>query len=49
MRQIALLGRRGSLLRRHVITDVARFAEAPQLMADLAAGRRHTVQAVLCD
>ncbi|TDD44370.1 zinc-binding alcohol dehydrogenase [Nonomuraea terrae] len=46
---IALLRERGRLLRRHVITDVARFAEAPQLMADLAAGRRHTVQAVLCD
>jgi threonine dehydrogenase-like Zn-dependent dehydrogenase len=46
---IALLRRRGDRLRQHVITDVARFAEAPQLLADLAAGRRHSVQAVLCD
>jgi len=44
---IELLRRRGELLRRHVITDVAGFAEAPQLLADLASRRRHTVQAVL--
>ncbi|MFI7441561.1 zinc-binding dehydrogenase [Nonomuraea indica] len=46
---IALLRRRGSLLREHVITDVVGFPEAPQLFADLAARRRHAVQAVLCD
>lgn len=44
---IALLRSRGDALRTHVITDVAAFGEAPQLLADLAAGRRHTVQAVL--
>ncbi|MBB6351071.1 zinc-dependent alcohol dehydrogenase [Nonomuraea muscovyensis] len=46
---IALLRRRGALLREHVITDVVGFAEAPELFADLAARRRHAVQAVLCD
>ncbi|MEU4571566.1 zinc-binding dehydrogenase [Nonomuraea sp. NPDC023979] len=46
---VDLLRRRGDLLRRHVITDVVGFAEAPQLLADLAGRRRHAVQAVLCD
>ncbi|WP_433511713.1 zinc-dependent alcohol dehydrogenase [Nonomuraea sp. CA-143628] len=46
---IALLRRRGDLLREHLITDVVGFADAPQLLADLAARRRHTVQAVLRD
>ncbi|MBN6056065.1 zinc-binding dehydrogenase [Nonomuraea sp. RK-328] len=44
---IALLGRRGAALREHLVTDVAGFAEAPRLLADLAARRRHSVQAVL--
>jgi len=44
---IALLRQRGDRLRAHVITDVVGFAEAPQLLADLATGRRHSVQAVL--
>ncbi|MCA2186026.1 zinc-dependent alcohol dehydrogenase [Nonomuraea cavernae] len=46
---IALLRRRGPLLREHVVTDVVGFAEAPGLLSDLAARRRHAVQAVLCD
>nr|WP_055506919.1 zinc-binding dehydrogenase [Nonomuraea pusilla] len=44
---IALLRERGSLLREHLVTDVADFADAPRLLADLAARRRHTLQAVL--
>ncbi|MEU4233039.1 zinc-binding alcohol dehydrogenase [Nonomuraea sp. NPDC026600] len=46
---IALLRQRGDGLREHVITDVVGFAEAPQFLADLAARRRHSVQAVLRD
>ncbi|MET7463126.1 zinc-binding dehydrogenase [Nonomuraea sp. NPDC005501] len=47
---IALLGQRGAVLREHLVTEVADFAEAPGLLADLAARRRHAVQAVLrCD
>jgi threonine dehydrogenase-like Zn-dependent dehydrogenase len=46
---IALLRSRGRPLREHVITDVVGFADAPQFLADLAARRRQTVQAVLCD
>ncbi|MGP3914548.1 zinc-dependent alcohol dehydrogenase [Nonomuraea sp. 10N515B] len=46
---INLLRRHGGVLRRHLITDVVGFPEAPQFLTDLAAGRRHTVQAVLCD
>ncbi|MBB3727981.1 MULTISPECIES: zinc-binding dehydrogenase [Nonomuraea] len=34
-------------LRRHVVTDLVRFDDAPKLLADLAEGRRHAVQAVL--
>ncbi|MCP2345460.1 zinc-binding dehydrogenase [Nonomuraea roseoviolacea] len=44
---VALLGRRGAALREHLVTEVAAFAEAPRLLADLAARRRHAVQAVL--
>ncbi|MER7502233.1 zinc-binding dehydrogenase [Nonomuraea pusilla] len=44
---IALLRERGSLLREHLVTDVADFADAPRLLTDLAARRRHTLQAVL--
>ncbi|MDH2430253.1 zinc-binding alcohol dehydrogenase [Sphaerisporangium sp. TRM90804] len=44
---VALLRRYGPLLREHVITDVVDFGEAPGLLRDLAARRRHAVQAVL--
>ncbi|NBE94144.1 zinc-binding dehydrogenase [Nonomuraea sp. KC401] len=44
---ILLLRERGRLLQEHVITDVAGFSEAPRLLTDLAARRRHTLQAVL--
>ena len=34
----------------HMITDVVPLAEGPALLADLAARRRHVIQAVLsCD
>ncbi|MEU0564290.1 zinc-binding dehydrogenase [Nonomuraea sp. NPDC005983] len=46
---ISLLRRYGGLLREHMITDVVGFAEGPRLLADLAARRRHAVQAVLRD
>jgi hypothetical protein len=34
-------------VRKHVITDVVPFEDGPALLADLAARRRHVVQAVL--
>jgi threonine dehydrogenase-like Zn-dependent dehydrogenase len=43
---IELLRARGGLIREHLITDVVDFEEAPGLIADLAARRRHTIQAV---
>ncbi|MBF8187952.1 zinc-binding dehydrogenase [Nonomuraea sp. K274] len=46
---IALLREHGGRLRRHVITDVVGFSEAPELLTALAAGRRQAVQAVLRD
>ncbi|MET8861880.1 zinc-binding dehydrogenase [Nonomuraea sp. NPDC004580] len=46
---IALLRRHGPALRRHVVTDLVGFGEAPRLMTELAAGRLQCVQAVLCD
>lgn len=46
---IGLLRERGAALREHVITDVVGFGQAPEFLTDLAAGRRHTVQAVLGD
>ncbi|KAB8197313.1 zinc-binding dehydrogenase [Nonomuraea phyllanthi] len=46
---IKLLRQRGTRLREHVVTDLVGFADAPRFLADLAAGRRQTVQAVLCD
>ncbi|NUR84768.1 MAG: zinc-binding dehydrogenase, partial [Nonomuraea sp.] len=46
---LGLLRRRGHALREHVLTDLVGFDDAPALLADLAAGRRHAVQAVLCD
>ncbi|WP_157249841.1 zinc-binding dehydrogenase [Nonomuraea typhae] len=45
---VELLHGIGPWLRRHVITDLVRFGKAPQLLRDLAARRRHAVQAVLC-
>jgi hypothetical protein len=44
---IDLLRAEGTAIRKHVITDVVPFAEGPALLADLAARRRHVVQAVL--
>ena len=47
---IALLRAHGPAVREHVITDVVTLAEGPALLADLAARRRHVIQAVLtCD
>ncbi|MEW9547488.1 zinc-binding dehydrogenase [Nonomuraea sp. NPDC050783] len=45
---IGLLREYGPLLRRHVITDLVGFADAPRFLADLAARRRQSIQAVLC-
>ena len=33
-------------MRRHLVTDLLPLAEAPALLADLAARRRHVLQAV---
>jgi Zinc-binding dehydrogenase len=44
---IDLLRSEGDAVRKHVITDVVPFVEGPVLLADLAARRRHVVQAVL--
>ena len=44
---IALLRTHGDAVRAHVITDVVPLAEGPELLADLAARRRHVIQAVL--
>ncbi|MBB5139040.1 threonine dehydrogenase-like Zn-dependent dehydrogenase [Thermocatellispora tengchongensis] len=46
---VGLLRERGPMLREHVVTDLVGFEEAPALLTDLAAGRRHAVQAVLGD
>jgi threonine dehydrogenase-like Zn-dependent dehydrogenase len=37
----------GPAVREHVVTDVVPFEEGPALLADLAARRRHVIQAVL--
>jgi hypothetical protein len=37
----------GTAIREHLITAVVPFGDAPELFADLAAGRRHELQAVL--
>jgi hypothetical protein len=42
-----LLRHHGAAVREHVITDVVPFAEGPDLLRDLAARRRHVIQAVL--
>jgi NADPH:quinone reductase-like Zn-dependent oxidoreductase len=44
---VALLRAHGPAVRAHVITDVVPLAEGPALLADLAARRRHVIQAVL--
>lgn len=43
---VRLLEREGSRVRRHLVTDVVPLAEAPQLLLDVAAHRRHVVSAV---
>ena len=44
---LRLLLDEGPRLRRHVITDFVPLDEAPAFLADLAARRRHTIQAVI--
>jgi threonine dehydrogenase-like Zn-dependent dehydrogenase len=44
---VDLLRAHGAAIREHVITDVVPFAEGPQLLTELAARRRHVIQAVL--
>jgi hypothetical protein len=44
---IDLLRTDGAAIREHLITAVVPFADAPELFADLAARRRHELQAVL--
>jgi len=43
---VALLGRRGADIRPCLVTDVIPLDDAPALLADLAARRRHVLQAV---
>lgn len=43
---IALLRADGAAVREHLVTDLVPLDEAPTLLADLAARRRHVVQAV---
>ncbi len=44
---IELLQAQGARVREHIITDVIPFDDAPQFIADLAARKRHAIQAVL--
>ena len=44
---IALLRAHGPAVREQVVTDVVPLADGPALLADLAARRRHVIQAVL--
>ena len=44
---LALLRSDGKAIREHVITDVLPLADGPALLLDLAARRRHVIQAVL--
>jgi len=44
---VALLLADGPAVREHMITDVLPLAEGPALLTDLAARRRHVIQAVL--
>ena len=43
---VALLRARGADVRRHLVTDIVPLEDAPALLADLAARRRHVLQAV---
>lgn len=43
---LALLRDHGAAIRRHVITDIVPFNDAPAFVADLAIGRRGAIQAV---
>lgn len=43
---VALLRAHGPAVRKHLVTDVVPLADAPALLADLAARRRHVLQAV---
>ncbi|MDE9366385.1 zinc-binding dehydrogenase [Luteipulveratus sp. YIM 133132] len=43
---LRLLQSRGDDVRRHLVTDVVNLADAPALLADVAAHRRHVVSAV---
>jgi threonine dehydrogenase-like Zn-dependent dehydrogenase len=42
---LGLLAGHGELVRRHVLTDVVPFDDAPRLFADLSARRRHVISA----
>lgn len=44
---VELLRADGAAARKHLVSAVVPFGDAPQLLADLAAGRRHELQAVL--
>ena len=44
---IALLREHGAAIRAHLISTVVPFSDAPALLTDLAACRRHELQAVL--
>jgi hypothetical protein len=44
---IDLLRAEGAAIREHLVTAVIPFADAPGLLTDLAARRRHELQAVL--
>jgi len=43
---VELLGAHGPAVREHLVTDVVPLADAPALLADVAARRRHVIQAV---
>jgi hypothetical protein len=43
---VRLLESRGDDIRSHLITDVVPLAQAPSLLTDVAARRRHVVSAV---
>ena len=42
-----MLAPHGAAVREHVVTDIVPLDEGPALLADLAARRRHVIQAVL--
>jgi len=43
---VALLRAHGDAVRKHLVSDVVPLSEAPELLADLTARRRHVLQAV---